>query len=65
MTEWQAFVLGTAVVATAIFTAKTYERLRKVVRLLEHIATQQAEANSSLRSIEHDSEVIRTHTPPR
>jgi hypothetical protein len=64
---WDARFIASAVLFAVIamaFTLFSIERkLDRVVQLLGIIADRQAETNSNLRGINHDTNIIRENTP--
>ena len=63
--EWFAFLVCALLGGIVAGVKMACDKLDRVVQLLETVSNQQGEANSSLRSMEHDSNIIRERTPRR
>jgi hypothetical protein len=64
VTSWTWFgLLGLTVFV--YFADRAGRKLDRIIKLLEIAVDQQAEANSNLRNIDHNSDVIRERTPRR
>jgi hypothetical protein len=62
--DWFAALTVGLLFGIASMLVRLGESIDRAVRLLESLVAQQVETNSSLRSIAHDSDVIRERMPP-